>query len=106
MTEVEWECSTDPDPMLRFVRGKASDRKLRLFACGCCRRVVRLSSDGRLLLAIESSERYAGGLATADDLLAAREAADAEVWAFNGVVSEQLALAAVEAVTRRHTLGE
>jgi hypothetical protein len=45
VTEAEWDGCADPHTMLAVVRGKASDRKLRLFACACLRRVWRLLPD-------------------------------------------------------------
>jgi hypothetical protein len=37
MTEQEWLQADDPKPMLGFLRGKASERKARLFTVTCCR---------------------------------------------------------------------
>jgi hypothetical protein len=37
MTEADWLECDDPEPMLAFLSGQASERKLRLFACVCCR---------------------------------------------------------------------
>jgi hypothetical protein len=37
MTESEWLECDDPTKMLKFLHCKASDRKLRLFACACAR---------------------------------------------------------------------
>ncbi|HVK19448.1 MAG TPA: hypothetical protein VM533_21115 [Fimbriiglobus sp.] len=58
MTEEAWLACTDPQPMVEFLRGKVSDRKVRLLACTCCGRVTRLLSRySRKALAV--SERYA-----------------------------------------------
>jgi hypothetical protein len=45
MTEHEWLTSIDPAPMLEHLVGMGSERRLRLFACACCRRVWHLLSD-------------------------------------------------------------
>lgn len=59
MTEQEWLTCTEPQKMLDFLRGKASDRSLRLFSCACCRRIWHLLSERRGRKAIEVAERYA-----------------------------------------------
>jgi len=37
MTESEWMSSEEPTEMLKWIKGKAKDRRLRLFAVACCR---------------------------------------------------------------------
>jgi len=71
MTEAEWLKCTDPQPMLAFLRGKVSDRKLRLFAVACSRRMWDwIDVLGRA--AVEAAEDFADGLAGPDELRAAR----------------------------------
>jgi hypothetical protein len=75
MTEDEWLACTDPEPMLAFLRGKTSDRKLRLFACACLRWAWGRLEDARSREAVEVSERYADGLANQEELAVARQRA-------------------------------
>ena len=60
--------------MLEHLRGRASDRKLRLFACAYSRLQWNLLADKRSRKAIEVAERYADGSAGEPE----RESAAAE----------------------------
>jgi hypothetical protein len=63
MTEAEWNACTDPVPMLTFLQtsGRASERKLRLFACACCRRLAPWYLHEASNNALKSAEWYADG---------------------------------------------
>ena len=60
---------------LRCLEG--ADREIRLFAVDCARQVQHLMTDPRSLAALDVAERFANGLATSEELDAAR----AEAWA-------------------------
>ena len=75
MTEAEWLYCTDSRLMLGFLRGKASERKLRLFACACCRRIWHLLTDARSQKAVEFAEQFADGLVTPQALVEASDSA-------------------------------
>jgi hypothetical protein len=75
VTEAEWlgtvlTGNTYPEPMLRFL-GKASERKLRLFACACVRRQWSLVEPIEQQ-AVAAAERFADGQATGKELKEAR----------------------------------
>jgi hypothetical protein len=76
MTEAEWLAATDPGPMLDFIRGRASDRKLRLFAVACSRRIWHLLEDERCRFSVDVAERYAENFATEDEREGAAVAID------------------------------
>jgi hypothetical protein len=66
MTETEWLACTDPDQMLRLLPETPSDRKLRLFACACCRTYWDQLAEGTEL--VLAAERFADGLAALEEL--------------------------------------
>ena len=68
MTEAEWLACNDPQKAIEFLRGKASDRKLRLFAVGCGRYVWHILPDDRTRQAVELAERVADALASEQEL--------------------------------------
>jgi hypothetical protein len=72
VNQAEWLASNTTIQLLDYLGEQASDRKLRLFACAACRRIWHLLWDERSRTAVEVAERYADGLATADELLLAR----------------------------------
>jgi hypothetical protein len=68
MTEKEWLRCTDLKRMLTFAQGKLSDRRLRLFACACCRRTWKSLTLKPVRSAVGAAERYAEGSATEREL--------------------------------------
>ncbi len=61
MTEQEWMECADPQKMLTFIQGSTAERKLRLFAVACCRRVWDRLLDERSRRAVEIIERHIEG---------------------------------------------
>jgi len=75
MTEAEWLEQTSPEPMLRYLEGKIGDRKLRLFACACCRRIWPMVKDPLCCQAVEAAEDFADGAISLEELTGIHEAA-------------------------------
>jgi hypothetical protein len=73
MTEEQWLDCTDAKQMLDFLSNhdRASNRKVRLFACGC----ARLEEDAGSTRAIEAAEAFADGLIDESELTETWEAA-------------------------------
>jgi hypothetical protein len=76
MTETEWLTSVNPVPMLEYLGRNASVRKLRLFACACCRRHWPAFVDEAARAAVDTAERQAEGNLTVEQWQAARAQAE------------------------------
>ena len=68
MTEAEWLACTDPNPMLEFLHGRASDRKWWLFAAACCRCAWHLLPTASRQV-VEAVELYADRRARERDMI-------------------------------------
>src|SRR5262245_14024237 len=90
MTEAEWGKSKDPEAMLAFLDDRASQRKARLLACGCCRRVWEGLTDPRSRAGVETAEKFADGQARRSALTAAHKAAEAAGRTVCKVVAQRL----------------
>jgi hypothetical protein len=76
LSEKGWLTAVDPGPMLKYLRDRVSERKLRLFALACCRRIDHLITDRRSRAALEFAEQHVdAGYSRRKGKAALREAA-------------------------------
>src|SRR6516164_7928769 len=68
MTEDEWRTCSNIGEMLWKLEGKASNRKLILFCCACCRRLEHLLADGRSRRSLDAAEEGADGLVSKEEM--------------------------------------
>jgi hypothetical protein len=90
VTEAEWLNCADTQSLWEspylWQTGRVSERKYRLFAVACARRIWTRLNIGPCRRAVEVSERYADGLATDDELAAV--GAEVEAFGEQGTLSE------------------
>ena len=67
MRQARWRTSDDPELMLDCEPSRVSPRKLRLFACACCRHLLPHFSDAHIRRTLAFAERVAEGDPGGDD---------------------------------------
>jgi hypothetical protein len=77
VTEGKWLKATDPTPMLEYLRAKntASERRLRLFAVACSRRILHLLPGEVVEYAVRLHEGFADSAGCDQEMKAAAVAA-------------------------------
>ncbi len=76
MTEIDWQTTTTGAyDMQRYIRAKASSRKLQLLLCAACRLVLDHLPADRIRPILAGVELYAEGLATLDEFRDVQSAA-------------------------------
>jgi hypothetical protein len=102
MNMAEWLACTHPRAMWDHVGPLATNRKCRLFVCGCLRHVWQLLEDPRSRRAVEAAERYADEDLSRTSLRAAFSAAEKAMQGNRGPMSRQIAAALAYQVTWPH----
>lgn len=75
MTDQEWLASRDLHRMLRFLEGRTSPRKFRLFAAACCRFIWEAIREDRSRQVVELVELHADQMLPREVFSAAHETA-------------------------------
>src|SRR5262245_45064141 len=98
MTEEEWLTCKEPYSLYEFLQKQQKvshtnrgRRRMRLFACNCCRRIWPAIADERSRRAVEISEQHADGAVSRSELYTAHEAAkiaEAEIALANRLAAE------------------
>ncbi len=88
MTKIEWLTCSDPTWLLERLPGQVSERKLRLFAAACCRRIWDLIPDDLGREAVEVAERFADGFTGRKELRLATRGAGSSHRAWEEKVEE------------------
>src|SRR5579883_1964198 len=88
MTESQWLRGDRPEPMLVSLRHSGSDRKCRLYACGCFRSIWDGAFDEASARRVDVAERFADAAGPAAPEVVGQELAAAE----DAVVEEIISL--------------